>query len=221
VAGDESGTSLAMSADGYTLAVGSPNLSVPIPPEDHIYFGIAPTHETTPSWAMDFTSADGSTPGSVMSSHGATFSSDGMHQTTTNYALGTPFPFGTPFTISMRVKWDTMVPYNYVIEMKNNDGSNVIRVGPWGGNTFHYGQNTPSWSNNEIQTTTTLTTGNWYDILVTHSGSEVKIYIDGVHEASGPASPIDSTTTRDVHRILYPQNQGGSATVKYINAVME
>tara|TARA_B110000444_G_scaffold228538_1_gene234397 strand:+ start:127 stop:2838 length:2712 start_codon:yes stop_codon:yes gene_type:complete len=210
---DKTGTSLAMSADGLTLAVGSPNLQG----VDHIYFGIAPTHETTPSWAMDFTSADGSTPGSVMSSHGATFSSDGMHQTTTNYALGTPFPFGTPFTISMRVKWDTMVPYNYVIEMKNNDGSNVIRVGPWGGNTFHYGQNTPSWSNNEIQTTTTLTTGNWYDILVTHSGSEVKIYIDGVHEASGPASPIDSTTRRDVHRILYPQNQGGSATVKYIN----
>ena len=54
-AGDESGTSLAMSADGHTLAVGSPNHDgvSQVDVSTHTYFGLAPTAENQ-GWASWF-----------------------------------------------------------------------------------------------------------------------------------------------------------------------
>ena len=85
-----------------------------------------------------------------------------------NYALATPFPLGTPFTISTRVKWDIMLPFNYIVELRDNNGStdgiNVIRIGPWQGNQLHYGQRIgTSWST--LETTMTLNTNTWYNII--------------------------------------------------------
>ena len=176
----------------------------------------------TPTVALDLTSST-----SVMyHSQDATFSAEGMHQIQGNYALATPFEFGTPFTISTRVKWDIMLPYNYIVELRDDygfgytDGVNVIRIGPWHGNKLHYGQRIgTSWSS--LETTMTLNTNTWYDIIVTHSGSEVNIYIDGVEVRSGSLSAIDSIT-REIHAISYPNPEDnnypqGSATVKYVN----
>lgn len=150
---------------------------------------------------------------------GVTFSSDGMHQIAGQSARGTPFLLGPPFTISTRVKWDIWAPYNYILEFKNNDGNELIRMGPWGGNRIHYGQNTPAWE--EIQTTTTIQTGVWYVITVTHSGSEVNIYIDGVLDAT-KAFQSPNKITRQVHRISTPhpnqvQYPQGESTVTYIH----
>ena len=167
----------------------------------------------TPTVALDLTSS-----ASVMTNYGATFSAEGMHQTQENYALATPFAFGTPFTIVTRVKWNIIAEYNYIIELKDNNGSNTIRLGPWSNNKIHYGENEGGWIN--IQGDTILVTNTWYDIRVTHSGSEVKIYVNDNEYATGTANSC-SLITRDKHYISSPHAnaayQHGESTVQYIN----
>ena len=165
-------------------------------------------------------------PGSVLSIHGddVTFSSEGMHQLPLSYALAPRFEIGTPFTITLRVKWDTWMPYNYIFELRDNDGAhtdgiNVIRVGPWANNKLHYGQRIgTTWEN--MLSTQSLSEGEKYDIMVTHSGSVLKMYIDGSETSAslGPIAPI----TREMHGILYPNPEQhnypqGSATIEYLN----
>ena len=167
----------------------------------------------TPTVALDLTSS-----ASVMTNYGATFSAEGMHQTQENYALATPFAFGTPFTIVTRVKWNIIAEYNYIIELKDNNGSNTIRLGPWSNNKIHYGENEGGWIN--IQGDTILVTNTWYDIRVTHSGSEVKIYVNDNEYATGTANSC-SLITRDKHYISSPHASAayphGESTVQYIN----
>ena len=167
----------------------------------------------TPTVALDLTSST-----SVMTNYDATFSSEGMHQTQGNYALATPFEFGTPFTIVTRVKWNIIAEYNYIIELKDNNGSNTIRLGPWSNNKIHYGENEGGWK--DIQGDTILVTNTWYDIRVTHSGSEVKIYVNDNIYATGSANPC-SLITRDKHYISSPHASAsyphGESTVQYIN----
>ena len=105
---------------------------------------------------------------------------------------------GQGFTIEMKVRINTWRNYNYFFEFRepgpSEHGANTIRCGPWAGpggtQVFVVGGSSKYASDGSVvgeqwfnaETVNTWTTGVWYVVKVEHTGSEVRLYVDGVRQ---------------------------------------
>ena len=102
------------------------------------------------------------------------------------------------FEIEFKVKVHTWAAFNYFFEFRDGTGAtghgdNTIRCGPWQNNKIHIGgassynaagnlnSSTDQWMYSE--TVNAFTTGVWYVIKLEHTGTDIRLYVDGVRQA--------------------------------------